>query len=500
MARILVMTLSLLTLLAASVAFAQQRGGTLNAAWAQTPVGLDPHTISAMSSFQVLENVLDTLVTLDSDLNIVPSLAKSWSVSDDHLTWTFELRDDVLFSNGRPMTAEDVVYTFTRMLDPATGSGNAWMLAGVTDVSAQDEHTVTFTLDEPNPGLLGKLAMNKAVGIIAQESVEDGTINNPIGTGPFVVTDFQPGVGVQLERNEHHWREGLPYLEGVNIRIIADDTVRNTALISGDVDWVFSVPLQTVERLQEQDDIVVDSVPAGAYYYIGLNLNREPLKDPRVRQAIAHAINRENIVQAATFGQAEATQDPIPSSSAWHYGYAPYEHDPDRARELLAEAGYADGFELEIMPTTELEETVRMAQVIQADLAQVGIRATIRTLEWAEWLEEQGAGNYDTYVLSWNGLIDPDDYFYAQHRTGAGFNVTGYSNPEVDALLDQGRRTQDPEERRAIYEQVNQMIVDDAPYIYLYNPLNIQAYRPYVQGYEARPDQAIRFIETWLDR
>ncbi len=484
-----------------SLAAAQERGGTLNAAWAQNPVGLDPHTISAMSSFQVLENVLDTLVTLDGNLDIVPSLAESWSVSEDNLTWTFELRQDVVFSNGRPMTADDVVYSYSRMLDPETGSGNAWMLAGVTDVSADNDHTVSFTLEAPNPGLLGKLAMNKAVGIIARESVEDGTINTgPIGTGPFVISDFQPGIGVGLARNERYWQDGLPYLDAVNIRIIADDTVRNTALISGDVDWVFSVPLQSVERLRERDDLIIDEVPAGAYYYIGLNLNRERLSDPRVRQAIAYAINRENIATAAAFGNAEITQDPIPSSSAWHFGYAPYEYNPETARRLLAEAGFENGFELEIMPTTELEETVRMAQVIQSDLAQVGIRASIRTLEWAEWLEEQGAGNYDSYVLSWNGLIDPDDYFYAQHRSGEVFNFTGYSNPEVDALLDRGRRTQDPEERRVIYEEINRTIVDEAPYIYLYNPLNIQAYHPDVRGYEARPDQAIRFGETWLDR
>nr|MDQ3399221.1 ABC transporter substrate-binding protein [Deinococcota bacterium] len=364
-----------------------------------------------------------------------------------------------------------------------------------------DDYTVSFTLEAPNPGLLGKLAMNKAVGIIARESVEDGTINTgPIGTGPFVISDFQPGIGVGLARNERYWQDGLPYLDAVNIRIIADDTVRNTALISGDVDWVFSVPLQSVERLRERDDLIIDEVPAGAYYYIGLNLNRERLSDPRVRQAIAYAINRENIATAAAFGNAEITQDPIPSSSAWHFGYAPYEYNPETARRLLAEAGFENGFELEIMPTTELEETVRMAQVIQSDLAQVGIRASIRTLEWAEWLEEQGAGNYDSYVLSWNGLIDPDDYFYAQHRSGEVFNFTGYSNPEVDALLDRGRRTQDPEERRVIYEEINRTIVDEAPYIYLYNPLNIQAYRPDVRGYEARPDQAIRFGETWLDR
>jgi peptide/nickel transport system substrate-binding protein len=488
-------------LLVAGLVSAQQSGGTLRAAWAQNPVGLDPHITSAMSSFQVLENILDTLVEFDRDLNIVPALAENWEVSEDNLTMTFKLREDVVFHNGRPMTAEDVAYTYNRMLDPETGSGNAWMLAGVAEVNAVDDYTVQFTLEAPNHGFLGKLAMNKAVGIIARESVEDGTINTtPIGTGPFKIADFQPGVRVLLERNEAYWREGLPYLDAVDIRIIPDDTVRRTALIAGDVDWVFSVPLQDVEQLKTRDDLIVDEVPAPAYYYLGLNLESGPLADERARQAVAHAINRENIAMAATFGNAEVTQDPIPSSSVWHFGYAPYEHDPERARALLAEAGYGDGFEIEIMPTTELEETVRMAQVIQSDLAAVGIRATIRALEWAEWLQEQGDGNYDTYVCSWNGLVDPDDFFFAQHRTDQVFNFTGYSNPTVDELLDEGRRTADADARREIYAEVNRIIVDEAPYIYIFNPMNIQAYQPYVQGYEARADQAIRFMETWLDR
>jgi len=484
----------------ASSALAQTQGGTLTAAWAQDPVGLDPHITSAYSSFQILENVLDTLVTLDEEQNVVPSLAESWSVSEDGLTWTFNLRDGVMFSNGRELTAADVVYTFERLLNPETGSGNAYLLAGVRDIDAPDDSTVTMMLDAPNPGLLGKLAINKAVGIIARESVEDGTINTqPIGTGPFMISDFQPGTRLLLERNPDYWQEGLPYLDAVDVRIIPDESVRRTALVSGDVDWTISVPAQSVSELESRDDVMVDSVPAGAYWYIGLNTEEPPFDDVRVRQAIAYAINRDNLAMAGAFGNAQPTQDPIPSSSNWDFGYAPYEQDLEQARALLEEAGYADGFEMEIMPTTQYEESVRMAQVIQANLGQIGITADINTLEWAEWLETQGRGEYDTYVCSWNGLVDPDDFFYAQHKTGEVFNFTGYSNPTVDELLDEGRTTQDSSARREIYAEINRAIVDDAPYIYIYNPLNINAYRMNVQGYSARADQAVRFTETYLE-
>ncbi len=483
-----------------SLGFAQTSGGTLVAAWAQDPVGLDPHVTSAYSSFQILENVLDTLVTLDAEQNLQASLAESWDVSEDGLTVSFHLRDGVKFSNGRDLSADDVVYTFNRILDPETGSGSSWKLGGVTDISAADASTVVFTLEAPNPGLITKLAVDKTMGIIAKENVEDGTINTqPMGTGPFMITDFQPGVKVMLERNPNYWQAGLPYLDAVDIRIISDESVRRTALVTGDVDWAISVPAQSVEELKGRDDVVVDSTAAGSYWYIGVNLGRDPISDAKVRQAISYAINRDQIAEAATFGQAQATEEPIPASSAWSFGYAPYEESLDKAKSLLAEAGVADGFELEIMPTTQYEESIRIAQVLQAQLAPLGIKASIRTLEWAEWLEEEGAGNYDTYVCSWNVLVDPDDYYYAQHHTGEVFNFTGYSNASVDELLDKGRLTQDFAERKAIYEQVNKQIVDDAPYIYLYNPLNINAYRLNVQGYAARPDQAIRFVNTWLE-
>ncbi len=500
--RRLTLTIGLLALLAAaSLGFAQKAGGTLIAAWAQDPVSLDPQITSAMSSLQVLENVLDTLTALDAQGKVIPSLATSWEVSSDGLTWTFHLRHDVKFSNGRPMTAQDVVYTYSRMLDPKTGSGQKYLLGSTESVTSTDDYTVQFHLKTPEVALLTHLAVNKAVGIIAKESVDNGTISTqPIGTGPFMIADYQPGTEVVLKKNPYYWKAGLPLLDEVDIKIITDESVRQTGLLSGDIDWAISVPPQSLSQLQNAQGVVVDKTTAGAYWYIGVNLKHTPLNDPKVREAINYAINRKNITDAMTFGTGVPTQDPIPPSSAWAYNYAPYSYDPTKAKQLLAEAGYPDGFRMQIMPTTQYPESIRGAQVIQQELQAIGIRVTIKSLEWAQWLQEEGKGNYDTYVCSWNGLVDPYDFFYAQHHTGQVFNFTGYSNPAVDKLLDEGNVTQDFAKRKAIYQQVNKMIVDDAPYIYLYNPANIQAFRNYVKGYAARPDQAVQFVNTWLDK
>lgn len=505
MTRILTPLLTLVLALALGAGLAQERGGTLIAAWAQDPVGLDPHVTSAYSSFQVLENVMDTLVELDDEQNVVPSLATDWSVNDDGTVWTFELRDDVRFSNGREFTAEDVKYTYERMLDPDTGSGNAYKIEPLQEIEVVDDHTVRLILESPNAAFLGHLAIDKSVGMIAHESVEDDTINTePIGTGPFVIAEYQPGSLVRLERNEHYWRTDddgtqLPYLDAIELQVITDESVRRSGLVAGDLHWSISVPPQSLPELEDRDDVVVDRTSAPAYWYIGVNTEVEPLNDVRVRQAISYALDRGQITEAATFGTGVPTQDPIPSASTWAFDYTPYDQDLERARQLLTEAGVADGFEMTVMPTTQYEESIRIAQVLQAQLSPLGIQVSIDTREWADWLETQGDGEYDTYVCSWNALIDPDDFYYAQHKTGEVFNFTGYSNPTVDELLDEGRRTEGVDDRYEIYEEINREIVDDAPYIYLYNPGNVQAYAAEVQGFSARSDQAIRFLTTWLD-
>lgn len=477
------------------------RGGVLKAAISADPEGFDPHLTSAYSSFEILENVYDTLVTVDENLNMAPSLAESWEVSDDNLTWTFHLREGVVFHNGRSLTADDVVYSYERIMNPDTGSGVAWRFGSVESVEAIDDMTVAIHLTEPSPNLLGRIGGYKGMAIVAQENVEDGGIaTNPMGTGPFKFVEYVPGDHVTLEANADYWEEGKPYLDGVTFQIIPDETVLLTNLLTGEVDWADGLPPQRVTELATSGEIIVDKEAGGDYWYIGLNLEREPFDDPLVRQAIAYAIDRDQVAAAAKWDTATPNDGPIPQDSFWYYDYQPYDQDLDKARELLAEAGYPDGFDTEFMPTTFYEETVRTAQVLQAQLSAIGINAEIRTLEWGTWLEEEGAGNFDMYICGWIGNLDPDDYFYAQHYTDQGFNFTGYSNPEVDELLAAGRVETDEAARKEIYDQVQQMIIDDAPYIYLYNPATVNAWLPDVRGYFARGDSAIRFENTWLDR
>jgi peptide/nickel transport system substrate-binding protein len=476
-------------------------GGTLNAAFQNEWAGLDPHTVSSYSSYQILNNVLDGLTFYDDDLNLIPWLAESWEQSEDGLTWTFHLREGVMFSNGREMTAEDVKWSFERLIDPATGAGNAGRVGPPeTQIEVIDDYTVAITHPEPFGIFPQSIGFDKSTGIVASESLEeDGTISVPIGTGAFKIADVQGTTRLVLERNENYWQEDLPYLDEIVIEPIPDDTVRETALRGGEVDWVLSIAPQNFESLEEDPDIVVDTAPQLSYDYLGINLTREPFTDVRVRQAIAYAMDREQLCDAGFFGLCATLQEPVGDGSPWNFDYGPYDRDVERAKELLAEAGYPDGFEMELLPTTQYGETVRAAQVLQQQLAEIGIEASINAPEWSEWLELEGNFLYDAYICNWNGLIDADQYYYLQHRTDQVFNFTGYSNPEFDELVEQGRSISDFDERYGIYEQANQILVDDAPYVYMYNKEEIRAYAPEVMGFVVRPDQANNFWTVWLD-
>lgn len=470
-------------------------GGVLRAAIAGEPDQLDPHKTSSYNSFQVLENVYDTLVEPDENLQMQPSLATEWTTSDDQLTWTFTLRDDVTFSDGSPLDSEDVVYSFNRIIDEELNS--SWKFTTVKSIKAPDPTTVVVELTDPTPNLLANVGGFKGVGIVEKSNVESGDIQRqPVGSGPFQVAEYTSGDSIELVRNEEYWGEA-PKLDGVTFTFVKDPTVALQNLQSGEVHWTDNLPPQQVGSLMESAEILVESAPSTDYWYMALNHKREPFDDVKVRRAVAFALDREAITKVAKFGNASVNQTAIPESSEWYYDYAPYRHDPEQARQLLDEAG-VENLTMDLMVTGEYPETVSAAQAISSQLEEVGITVKIRTLDFGQWLDEQGKGNFDSFMLGWLGNMDPDEFYYAQHHTGAGFNFQGYSNPQVDELLDRGRTETDQTTRKQLYDDAAKQIVDDASYIYLYNPDVVQGWVSEVEGYQVRGDRAIRFRDVSL--
>jgi peptide/nickel transport system substrate-binding protein len=470
-------------------------GGTIVAAISGEPDQLDPHLTSAYPSFQVLENVYDTLVQPDAELQFEPALAESWEESDDQLLWTFTLREGVTFHNGRALTADDVVSSYERIIDEGA---NAFRFANVEEVRAPDDRTVEIAVTQPTPNLLANIGAFKGMAIVPAEIVEDGSIGSePVGTGPFRFVSYSEGSNIVLEANPDYWGEG-PFVDGVEYRFISEGTVALTNLQTGEVDWTDNIPPQDAESILSDGELSAEAVPGNDYWYFAFNLEREPFDDVRVRQALAYGFDRGALTQAAQFDAATPNQTAIPEGSFFHSDYAPFDHDPDRARELLDEAG-VEGLEIDLMVTNEFEETIAAAQVLESQWADIGVDTSIRILDFSAWLDEQGEGTFDAFLLGWLGNIDPDDFYYAQHHSEGGFNFHGYANSEVDELLDAARTETDEDARKSLYDDAVEIIVDEVSYAYLYNPDIVQAWNPRLTDYEVRPDAAIRWVDARLD-
>ncbi|QOD93098.1 ABC transporter substrate-binding protein [Chryseoglobus sp. 28M-23] len=460
------------------------------------PDQFDPQSTSSYFSFQVLENIFDTLVEPDENLSMQPALAESWTVSDDQLTWTFTLREGVTFHDGSEFTSEDVLYSYNRIIDDELA--NAWRFAAITDITAPDDLTVVIEVASPTPNLLANLGGFKGMAIVNEENVESGDIQSaPVGTGPFVFESYAAGDSIELSSNPDYW-DGAPAIDGVTFRFLSEGTTALTALEVGEIQWTDSIPAQNIASLGDTEGITLGQTGSNDYWYLALNQARAPFDDVRVRQAIAYAIDRDAIAQAAWQGAATVNQLAIPESSSWYVEYDGYSTDPERAQELLAEAGVSD-LSLEIMVASDYPETVTAAQVMESQLAEAGIGLEIRTLDFGTWLDEQNSGNFDMLLMGWLGNLDPDDFYYAQHYSSGGFNVQGYSNAEVDSLLDAGRVETDEATRYDIYAEAATIIADEASYIYLYNPDVVQAWSDTVSGYEVRGDAAIRFRDVTLN-
>lgn len=464
--------------------------GNLIAAIAGEPDQLDPHKTSAYFSFEVLENVYDTLVEPDANLVMQPALAQSWQVSPDQLTWTFRLRPGARFHDGSPLTADDVVFSYRRIIDEELT--NVDKFSAVADVSAPDPATVVIRLDRPTPNLLTNIGGFKGMAIVSRKNVESGQITtHPVGTGPFAFAGQRSGDSITLRANPDYWA-GPPKIPGVTFRFISEPSTALSALQAGEIDWTDSVPTQRVSQLESDDSINLAVTPSNDYWYLALNGAKAPWNDVRVRQAIAYGIDREAIVQATSYGTAALNQLAIPEGNPWFTPYDTYTYDIDKAKSLLHEAG-AQPQNLDMLVTSEYPETVTAAQIIADNLEPLGITVNIRTVDFATWLDEQNNGNFDMLMMGWLGNIDPDDFYYAQHHSNGTSNAQKFSDPEVDRLLDAGRVETDRDARADDYAKAASLIADNVSYIYLYNPSVIQAWTPALQGYEARRDGAIRF-------
>jgi peptide/nickel transport system substrate-binding protein len=481
-----------------------KQGGTLTAAMQVDVTSLDPHLNSSYSSTLVIEQVYNGLIQFDPDMNIVPDLAESWTISDDGLVYEFKIRQGVKFHNGREMTVDDVVYSLNRVRDAAGGSPRSYLLVDVESIEATPPDSVRLTLSKPFAALLSH--MHTDMAIVPQEVVEEnGDLSTTmVGTGPFKFVEFIPNTHAKLVRNEEYHEEGLPYLDELTWIPIPDDPTRTANIQTGTVDFADQIPQQDIDSLQNEPGVQLVRGDSTLHDYLMLNCTRAPFDDVRVRQAIAKTIDRQLMTDVILFGYGTPINGgPI---AAWSWAYADLHTYPapdiEGAKQLLAEAGYPDGFAFTIGAGANYAAQVQAAEMVQEQLRQINVEATVAPQEWGTYIDTVVTQkNFEGAIIGWIGTIDPDDWLYARFHTGEQWNTTGYSNAEVDELLEQGRASTDQAQRKELYNQAEAIIVDEAPFVFFYLYDQFEAVRDYVMGYSHMANNSkLTFKRTWLNK
>ncbi|QYO78978.1 ABC transporter substrate-binding protein [Devosia salina] len=471
------------------------------------PASLDPHVSTAANDFRIAMNIYDGLVrNKQGTLEIEPALATDWTISDDGLEYTFNLREGVTFHDGSPFNAEAVKFNFDRMLDenhPFADTGPfplAFFFSSVENVEVVDDLTVKFTLNEPFAPFMSNLA--SATGLIvspaAVEKYGADYGRHPVGTGPFKFEEWQSNTSVVTSRNDDYW-DGAPSLEAVIYRPITDANTRVAEMLSGGIDVLLETPPDNVAQFRDDANFEVVEAVGPHVWYVMLNAKEGPFADVRVRQAVNYAVNKESLVNDVLQGTAEVSAGPIPPAFNWAYNedVDPYPYDPEMAKKLLAEAG-AEGASLTFYVTeggSGMLDPVPMGTAIQADLAAVGLDVEIETYEWNTFLSEVNPGlegKADMAEMAWM-TSDPDTLPFLTLRTAAwpedgGFNSSYYSNPEVDDLLDQARVSTDPDERADLYKQVQEIAHEDAPWLFVANWKQNAVVTDAVEDFQLQPD------------
>ncbi len=448
------------------------------------PVGLDPHTVSSTSSIRIFRQIYDTLIDVDTEMNFIPSLAESWEQPDD-LTYIFKLREGVKFHNGREMTAEDVKYSFERVLNPDTAAIGKSYYDSIDSIEAVDTYTVKFTLKEPFAPFMTNLTSLYGA-IVPKEVVEENgnLMQKACGTGPFMLKEWIPDNKVILEKNPDYFVEGEPRLDAIEYYVMTDESARVAALRTGSVD-VIKLPASSIPLVEGNADINILEYQSNDYSYVGFNLDLDKFKDVRVRQAISLAINRQEIIDLVYDGNAKVTGFVPEAMGRWAIDFQAeelYQQNIEKAKQLMAEAGYADGFETTIAVGL-LDDINATGEVLQKQLEQIGIKATIQNLESGQYVDAWKNRTHEMMVGRNGAGTDPNRavaFFFSS--TGSA-NVWGYSNPEVDELCNQGKVTVDEAEREAIYKEAQKLIVNDVPNLFIASPMEYYFARKNVLGF-----------------
>ncbi len=493
----------LLSVPASAFGQAPKRGGSFVSAQTTEATGLDPQLVPAFSRSRRSPMMYNQLVRFDPDMTPIPELAEAWQVSPDGLTWSFKLREGVKFHDGREMTSADVKFTFDRLFEKSPGKSD---FIAVDKVEPAGKYAIKFVTKEPFAGLLA--ALGGFWGFIISEAgiKKHGDLNKAaLGTGPFMLEDWKVEQQMVLKRHPNYFKKTVPYVDEVVLRIIPDEANIVAALRTGQIHHAFIEDNKNYNLLKDEKTLTGYRSSRLGYDFLNINASRGPLKDVRVRQAISWAVDRAQVmrVAAAGFGRltAPATapmkQWQLPDE-AWMKYYKP---DLDRAKKLLAEAGYANGFTIKLGVIPTFPTMVSGAPVIAAQLKKIGITAEIENVEYAVWIKRWLAKDFDLTMNTTPGYADPDTAFFRALHSTKGQNWNSWSVPDLDGLLEEGRRTMDPKKRKEIYDRVQILILEHVPQLWLFSADTIDFTQAHVKGFRQHPTTLLYGFEgVWLEK
>ena len=467
-----------------------------------SPTNLDPRVGLDAFSERIDQLIFDDLLERDEHLNVTPALAERWEIRDP-LTYVFHLHRGVKFHDGRPLTSRDVKWTFDSLLEGKIRSTKAAVYKPHVDhIEAADDYTVIFHLKDPFSPLLWNLS-DGAIGIVPYGS-GDEISRHPIGSGPFRYVSAEQDKEVIIERNDNYWGQKAR-LERVRFMVVPDTTTRALELRKGSADIVTNaLTSDMVLTLERSSNLEVLHGPGTVLNYLAFNFRDPILRDVRVRQAIAFAINRQPVLEYLWRGFAEPAYSVLPPQSwAYNSDIPRYEYNPERARQILEAAGYhaVNGVRFHLTMKTSTEESTRLfVAVLQQQLRDVGIALDIRTFEFATFFSDVTRGAYQLYSLRWiGGNEDPDIFEYAFHSSKFaphGANRSYYANPRIDALIDQARSELDQKIRRQLYFEIQRTLAEDLPYVNLWYLDNVLVHSKRVRNLSLNPSGNYDFLKT----
>jgi len=472
---------------------AEVGGGSLILATSIDVPSLEPHLESADAWQRRKPLIYQNLTWVDNDVVVQPQLAESWDISDDGLEYTFYLREGVKFHNGKELDAEDVKYSLERQLDEEVGSAGRGDLIMIDSIEVVDKNTLKITLVEPTGPFLVALG-GRYNGVIPKDSAPDGETlrRTAIGTGPFMVKEFVAGERLVLEKNPDYWEEGQPILDELTIQVIPDEQTILAGLRTGSIDIAFLEDARNYLQLQEEDtDLVLMQNPAIKLDTLELPPDQPYMDDVRVRQAILLALDKEAIMEAGTMGLGRPVGVMPPAMAYWALppeDLPNQQRDVEKAKELLAEAGYPDGFDMTLRIIVGYATMAADAPVIAANLKDIGINVDVEVADLGVWIEDWRGNREPVTRNAWGGFMDPDALFYRHfHSLPKGADFRRWGNPTGDELLDKARASSDPAERKEYYDEFQRLLSEEAPMISLYSPDLLAVLQPYVKGYAQHP-------------